>query len=198
MYDDIVVVFHVLWVGPANMTAACRRAGVPTLPPFDIASYPAMDYNPVGRKMIREERTCPWFAPPCRTFSLARTTARVSRRRSLEKPEAPDDDMAGVVADRMFSRVIEDCIWVHQQGRPFVLDHPWSVYAWAVPITKRLLSLPGIVRAKVMFCAFGAPYQKPTGLATNLWRCKLLVKKTSLASPLASGTCAGWAHRQGG
>ena len=61
MYDDIVVVFHVLWVGPANMTAACRRAGVPTLPPFDIASYPAMDYNPVGRKMIREE--LPWVCP---------------------------------------------------------------------------------------------------------------------------------------
>jgi hypothetical protein len=168
MRHEFVIIFQEVFAGSAVLTAACQRVGVGVLPPFDIAMDPSMDYSVVGRRLVRDPAVCPWFAPPCQTFSIARTTANVSRRRSLEEPWAPEDDVEGVKADILFTQAIEDCIWVHKQGRPFALEHPWSAYSWSLPITKQLLELPGVVRVKVVFCAFGALYQKPTGLATNV------------------------------
>ena len=52
-----------------------------------------------------------WFAPPCATFSRARTTAPVSRPRSRSLPHAPADDAEGLAADLLMDRLAADCFF---------------------------------------------------------------------------------------
>ena len=68
------------------------------------------------------------------------------------------------------------CRWQHEQGRTFVLEHPWSASSWREHRKlKDLMGLLGVERVRGDLCQFDlrvgapgtAPSMKPTGFLSN-------------------------------
>jgi len=157
--------------GSGVLTAAWRAAGLSVAEPFDLANGADQDFmtnSELRRWLSSDSVSFVWFAPPCTTYSMARTTAPVSRKRSQGNPFAPPDDLDGVEADRLMARLARCCLALHRRGVRFVIEHPWTAVSWYLPCMGALLSEPGISVHRVDYCCYGTKYQKPTCLMTNV------------------------------
>ena len=86
-----------------------------------------------------------WCSPPCTHYSIARTRAKTPR------------DLEG--SDKIAQRCLD--IIAHWRPRYWVIENPQT------GLLKTREVIRGLPFVDVDYCAFGAPYQKPTRFWTN-------------------------------
>jgi hypothetical protein len=107
------------------------------------------------------------LAPPCSSFSLART--RNSVIRTKENPwgiSGLDERLQKQVEDG--NRVMRACIHLfttcQQKGVPAAFEQPSTSYALHTPEMLAIVELPNVVSLLVDFCAYGTRWRKRTRL----------------------------------
>ena len=127
-------------------------------------------YAEALRKAEAEDLDWPHFAPPCKSFTKARRDdewGKVPILRSEEKPEGFGCEMT-LAANQLADRTAAFAERQYKRGRWFSIENPWESYMWSLKSMKRLLALPGVRLIRVDQCGYGGPYNKPTGILTNI------------------------------
>ena len=186
--------FWEIFSGVAGLTTAFMNAGWAVGPPIDILYCPDFDLlNPlflgVCLGLIFERRIrMLHVGPPCSSFSMACNGTPSTRMRSEAYPAGLPvlsavrrekvtlgNALADVATKLCQAMSLIGCLWSWEQ--------PWTSLMWIYAPVKAFLTKYCEALAYVDVCAFGAPWKKPTGLATNFDKILLLIRYCTCTKP---------------
>jgi hypothetical protein len=151
--------FLELFSGCGYLTAACHDAGLRCATPFDIKTSRLYDLTrpSTQRLVLRWIRCgfvwCVHLGTPCSGFSVAQHGENNASTRLSH-------------ACAVFSlRVIRLCRKLHVH---WSLENPASSKLWKLPGFVNILSKPDSALVRFHMCRYGAPWLKPTCIATSL------------------------------
>ena len=174
-----VPVFWELFAGCAALTAACLAEGWVCGPPIDILDEPAYDlldpmFIGIVVGLLLEGR-CRWLhlGPPCSSFSMACNRCfRTMMRNKLHPCGLPD--LKPVPAQKVkFGNAMAD-VSVHLAGaqlrvlNQWTWEQPKTSLMWDYPSVKEFMAAHQVVRPISHVCCYGAPWVKPTAVATSM------------------------------
>ena len=109
-----------------------------------------------------------WLAPPCSSFSSIRNLDAQGPLRPAGCPEGDSHVPEIAEGNKCWRRAVHLAKLAYKHGVPFCLEHPQRSKAWQLKETLQLMSLPGVSKLRVDWCAFGSETQKPTVLLTSM------------------------------
>ena len=152
-----------LFAGTGCLSDAMRKAGLRTLPPFEVAN--GRQYNLLNKDiqnlilgLIRGGHV--WLVhlgTPCTVWSRARHGIRNIFKSRLK-------EQYGVACALFTCRVIKECL---KRGVIFTLENPTSSRLWQFKPIEDLFRYRQICFITFDLCCFGKPYKKSTSIMTN-------------------------------
>ena len=171
-------VFWEMFAGKAGLTREFLRQGWPCGPPVDIVYNPDFDLlNPLFLSIVlglifeRLVRVL-HLGPPCSSFSMAVNRFKTYAMRSSDRPEGFDDlpphreekVRLGNALAEVSARLAEA---QEKAGSYWILEQPATSLMWLfAPIAASIAQIT-IFLVVIDVCMFGAPWRKPTTLASN-------------------------------
>ncbi len=163
--------FLEIFAGTARISAAAADLGLNVAPPIEIANSIAFDVTNkavekvLAAAIVAKRFWAIWFAPPCKFWSRARSTGN-------------EKDIAKKTVVYVTLRLLKACI---ASGTYFAIENPWGSALWKFPAMERFLK--DYTKIRIVFCAFGTPYQKATALYGNLPSLGSLARPCTCAAP---------------
>ncbi len=187
-----------LFAGRAMLSEAVRETGVFTVISSDLFTVDGCDLRDpdvCARVLDRIEKDVYWvhMAPCCRTFSRARSCAKVVRPRDHPEDHGGDPDLAE--ADELAKVTFAIAERAVQVGAFFSVENPLSSLIWRLRAAQRVARLRGVRLLELEQCAFGGQHRKATGVLTNAgW---LPARRCEAAPPHSHVTLQGrvWSYK---
>ena len=145
-----------IFAGCAHLSDVCRQVSLSVAAPIEIAKGDCFDIlRPRTLRLVRYwiSSGLVWFthfATPCSEWSAAR----------------PHGNQSGT-AQRLASVTASLIRLCMSSGAFWSLENPQSSALWAWPPLQGIIALPHTLVVTAHLCRFGAPYKKPTVIATN-------------------------------
>ena len=179
--------FLEVYAGSARLSAAMKRRGIDTSPPWDIDFGRKYDlciaknarrlYNVITSGHIIGV----WWGTPCSSFTSARRwDGGPPPLRTRDNPEDPgpwlsDHDKSKVAIGYLHALItIRGIKLAHSMGAWVAVESPIRSMLWQLPSMINILNDINADSATIEFCAYGLPWQKQTLLRGTLPRLKSL------------------------
>ena len=165
---DPVFDFLELYAGCKRMSAAWARKGFSVLPPVEFKDGLDLRDGELFFGLMRLIRRGGvrflWWAPPCTTFSLARTP----KLRSLQLPWGYDIlDLVTLLGNLHASQMLLLALLQICVGHAFAGEQPGFGFMRALPPWQKLIQL-GALEVLFDWCRYKQPFRKITRIITNV------------------------------
>ena len=110
--------------------------------------------------IVRQAVMFIWFAPPCTSFTALQNGHPDGAWRSKEHPEG-HGRAETEVGNKIWHRTLLLCALCLKYGVHFIVEHPVTSYAWALPGTQSLRSDPRVQSSIIDMCAYNVLVKEP-------------------------------------